>query len=464
MSGLISAMNSGKTSLSTNQKAIEVVGNNIANVNTPGYSRQRPILTPYPALNFGDFFIGQGVKLSNIRREHDVFLTAQLRNNNRTLGEETGKATALNELERVFNMSENNLATEIDRFFDAWQELTVNPSGQVERDVVLQRGALLAKAFQSTIAELERVQTNINNTLVARIDGVNFKLQEIADLNQRIAAIETGGQTANTMRDRRDLLLEELSFTLGIQTYEEGDTGMVGVQLPGGLPLVQGNSALKLEAVVSGTDMQLQVRLGETVLPMGSNNLGGEFKGMLDMRDRFIPGLVGDLDRLAYNLVTAVNTQHQAGVGLDGVVRDFFAPFDADPLVGQPGAATNIALLLTDPRHVAAGEGSAPGDNLNAQRMAALGQAKVIGGVDTFVSFHAQMTARVGIEAGQNRLSREGAEDAMVALQNLRDGKVGVSIEEEMIDLIKYQKSFEASAKLLAIVDEMLETILSIKR
>ncbi len=465
MSGLIAALNSAKTSLSTQQKSVEIVGNNIANVNTPGYSRQRPVLTPYPALNFGDFFIGQGVKLGNVEREHDVFLTAQLRSNNQTLGQESGKASPLTELERVFNMSENNLATEIDRFFDAWQELTVNPAGQVERDLVLQRGNLLANAFHGAVTEMENIQTNINNTLMARIDGVNFKLQEIADLNQRIATIETGGQTANAFRDSRDLLLEELSFTLGIQSYEEGGTGMVGVQLPGGLPLVQGASALKLEGSMVGTELQLKVRLGETVLPVGANSLGGEFKGMVDIRDRFIPGLVNDLDRLAYGLATAVNEQHRAGVGLDGVGgRDFFTPFDADPLLGEPAAAKKIALLLTDTRQLAAGASSAPGDNLNAQAMAAVSGRKVIGGADTFVSFYGQMTGRVGMEAGQNRLSRDGAEDAMIALKNLREGKVGVSIEEEMIDLIKFQKSFEASAKLLATVDEMLDTILSIRR
>lgn len=256
MGGLLNALNAGKTSLSANQKAIEIAGNNIANVNTPGYSRQNPVLSPYPALNFGDFFIGQGVKISNVQREHDVFVTAQILDKNRTLGEESARSTPLNELERVFSVGENSLATEVDRFFDAWQELTANPSGQVERDIVLQRGDLLARAFQSAVGEFDSVRKNINSTLASKIDSVNFKLQEVAGLNERIAAVETTGQTANTFRDQRDLLLQELSFSLGIQSFEE-NTGMVSVQLPGGLPLVQGNTALRLEGVQVGEDLQL---------------------------------------------------------------------------------------------------------------------------------------------------------------------------------------------------------------
>lgn len=454
MGGLLNALNAGRTSLSTNQKAIEIAGNNIANVNTPGYSRQNAVLTPYPALNFGDFFIGQGVKISNVQREHDVFITAQILDKNRTLGEESARSTPLNELERVFSVGENSLATEIDRFFDAWQELTTNPSGQVERDIVLQRGDLLARAFQSAVGQLDSVQKNINSTLASKIDAVNFKLQEVADLNERIAAVETTGQSANTFRDRRDLLLQELSFSLGIQSFEE-ETGMVSVQLPGGLPLVQGNAALRFEGVQVGDDLQLTLKQGATTLDVNLNNLSGEFKGLLDVRDRFVPALQDDLRNMATTLAMTVNDAHKQGVDLNGNTgADFFSV----------DAGGRLAVALTHGSQIAAGTGSAPGDNRNAQAIAALGQQKAMNNEDTFVSFYGKLTARVGIEAGQNRLTLGGAEDALTQLQNLRDGKVGVSLEEEMINLIQFQKGFEASAKFLATIDEMMDTILSLKR
>lgn len=465
MGGLLNALNAGRTSLSTNQKAIEIAGNNIANVNTPGYSRQSAVLTPYPALNFGEFFIGQGVKISNVTREHDVFINAQILDKNQTLGEESARSTPLNELERIFGIGENSLATEVDRFFDAWQELSTNPSGQTERDIVLQRGDLLARGFQTAVTELDSAQKNINSTIASKIDAVNFKLSEVADLNERIASVEAGGQSANSFRDRRDLLLEDLSFSLGIQSFEEG-TGMVSVQLPGGLPLVQGGSALRLEGVQNGKNIDLTLQMGGTSLAVNRKNLGGEFKGLVELRDTFIPALRADLDTMAYGLASAVNSAHRDGAGLDGLGnRDFFsdAPDSTD-------AARNLTVALTSGSQIAAGlspaagDSAAPGDNRNAKAIAALGSDKVINGQDTLVGFYAKMTAKVGIEAAQNRLTQGGAEDAMVQLQNLRDGKVGVSLEEEMISLIQYQKGFEASAKFLSTIDEMMDTILSLKR
>ncbi len=459
MSGLTSAMDAAKTSIFTNQKSIEITGNNIANINTPGYSRQRPELTPYPALNFNGYFIGQGVKLSTVTREHDVFLTRQLREQNASFGEESAQASPLAEIERVFNISEENLSTEIDRFFDAWQELSANPSGSIERDVVVQRGNILANKFHSTSQELENVRQNINFTISSKIDEINLKLQEVAELNVQIGSIEMAGQPANTFRDRRDLLLEELSYSLGIQSYEENNH-MVSVQLPSGLPLVESAKALPINGVISGNNVQLQIQYDNTTLDVGMGMLGGEFKGLLTVRDSLLPSIKDDLDKLAYNLTNEINTQHQAGVGLDGIGgRDFFTT-----LAVQTNASDNIAVMVNNSSHIAAGTSSAPGDNTNAIAISGLSTANTVNGTDTFVSFYGDITARVGIESSQNRLSLGGSEDALVQLQNLRDGKVGVSLEEEMINLIQFQRGFEASAKVLSTVDEMMATLLTIKR
>ncbi|MGE4343056.1 MAG: flagellar basal body protein [Geoalkalibacter sp.] len=116
MSGLMSALNAGKTSLRTSQKAVEIAGNNIANVNTPGYSRQKAVFQPVPSLELRGFFIGQGVNINNIAREHDVFLTRQIHDKSGQLGEESSRAAPMAELERIFSVAENNLSTEIDRF------------------------------------------------------------------------------------------------------------------------------------------------------------------------------------------------------------------------------------------------------------------------------------------------------------------------------------------------------------
>lgn len=551
--GLAAALNTGKTSLFSNQKSIEITGNNIANVNTEGYSRQKAVYSDFPSLKFGNYFVGQGVKITDITREYDVFVNEQLLDKSQLLGSEDAKATPLAELERVFSVGDDTLATEIDRFFDSWQELSANPSGQVERDIVMQRGELLASSFNTVARDLDNVSSNINETVLSEIDGVNLKLSQIADLNSRIQTIEASGTSANSFRDQRDVLLQEVTYTLGVQSYEE-PTGAINIQLPGGLPLVQSGSALELNAISKGDDLVLELKIGESSFDVAGKNLGGKFQGLLELRDEFIPALKEDLDRTAYALVQEVNLLHEQGTGLDGStgtaffknpgnhtsqsyskaddatsfvagdvtfnvagtettfafaggsLRDLETAIDANvadvdatvsqqddgswalvvtpdnynesiridaaaiagssqsPEFSMPNLSDLITMSVTDSSKVAAGNSSAPGDNTNALSISALKDKNAVNDEDTFVSFYGKMAARVGIEAGQNRLSQSGAEDSLTQLKNLRDGTVGVSLEEEMINLIKYQRGFEASAKLLSTVDEMLVSVLSIKR
>jgi flagellar hook-associated protein 1 FlgK len=472
MAGLVTALNAARTSLEVNQKSIEVVGNNISNVNTEGYSRQQTTLTPYPAMNFGDFFIGQGVKVTDVQREHDVFVTNQLQDKVISYGLFNGKSRALSELEGVFNITEENIATEVDRFFDSWQELSASPSDLVLRDIVIQRGQLLATEFNNTVNDLNTIKENINDTIISKVVDLNSKISEVADLNDRIYSIEIHGQTANSTRDQRDMLARELAQALGVKTYED-NRGMLAVQLPGGLPLVQGNQAMSIEAVTVGADLELRLHAGGVVREIGMNNLGGEMQGLVEMRDSFIPALQDDLDRLAYEISTQVNLQHAAGAGLDSVDgRNFFTDppnLGAGPPTEYVDAARNMAVAITDSNHVAAAQAPtppdtiAPGDNRNALIISSIGETYLINGSDTFNSYYGKMTSRVGIEANQNTLSLEGSEDAVVQLENMRDGLAGVSLEEEMVELIIYQRGFESSAKFLSTVDELMNTLINIK-
>lgn len=474
MSGLFDALHAAKTSLSVNQKTIEVIGNNIANVNTEGYSRQSTLLGQYPSINFGDFFIGQGVKVSDIQRQHDIFIQNQLIDKSADFGYESAQSRPLAELERVFAIGEQNIATDVDNFFDSWQQLSASPSDLVLRDVVIQRGEILSTNFNNTLTGLNKVQENINDSIASKVDDVNSKMAEIADLNDRIYTIEINGQSANTARDRRELLARELAGTLGAQSYTDS-RGMMMVQLPGGLPLVQGNTAMRLEAVTVGSSLEVQLHAGGVTRTLDQDNIGGEFKGLMYLRDDFIPNLKNDLDRLAYEISTQVNTQHAAGAGLDSVTgRDFFV--DPPNLGAVPptnpwqDAARGMAVAITDAEEVATAAAPtppdtvAPGDNRNALLLGNLDESYLIGGIDNFNGFYGKLTARVGLETNQNTLSLQGAEDAVVQLDNLRDGLSGVSLEEEMIDLIAYQRGFQSSAKFLTTVDELMDTLIAIKR
>jgi flagellar hook-associated protein 1 len=471
--GLFSALNAARTSLEVNQKSIEIVGNNISNVNTKGYSRQSAVLSTYPAVNFGDFFVGQGVKVSNVQRDHDVFITNQLRDKVVDFGLHNGQTRSLGELERIFNISEENIATNVDRFFDSWQELSASPSDLVLRDIVVQRGELLSTNFNNTANELLTVQENINDGIIAKLSEINSQIEEVASLNQSIFNIEIRGQTANTARDKRDMLAKELASTLGAVSYEN-QNGMLSVGLPGGLPLVQGTQAMSIEAVTTGSSVDLVLHAGGVIRPINGNSLGGEFKGLLDMRDNFIPSLQNDLDRLAYEISSQVNFHHANGVGLDDSTGlSFFSGPTAVSTTPPPplpadyaNAARNMAVALTDSNQVAAGATSpaAPGDNRNALIISNIGENYLIGGIDDFNSYYGKMTSTVGIRSNQNQLNLEGSQDAVNQLENMRDGLAGVSLEEEMIDMIIYQRGFQSSAKFLSAVDELMTSLINIRR
>lgn len=464
MTSLINALNAGKTSLLTNQKSIEIVGNNIANVNTPGYSRQRPQLSDIPSVNFGNFFIGQGVTVSDVSRDYSLFITRQLQSKTIDYGEETGKSNSLKELERIFNVSENNLSAQIDDFFDAWQALSANPSGQTERDIVIQRGQLLGQAFSNITNEMDTITQNLNREILAGIPALNEQLAEVARLNERINLIEVSGQSANAARDQRDMIIQNLSETLGVQTYTDNQ-GMLCVHLPGGTPLVMGHMAATISPVLTGTDVNLQVNIAGATRDVGLESMGGAYKGMFEMRDVFIKGLSDGLNTLAIDLTTTVNNAHIAGYGADGVTGRLFFD-DITALPPDQVASRNIAVAITGASQVAAAgnPAAAPGDNENALRIAQLESTHKVGATnDTFNDFFSQMVATVGIEAARNNMALTGARDAVMQLQILRDGYSGVSLEEEMIDLIQYQRGFQSSAKYLSTVDELLNTLLQLK-
>ncbi len=278
------------------------------------------------------------------------------------------------------------------------------------------------------------------------------------------------------------MVAKDLAQTLGAQSYENKN-GMLSVALPGGMPLVQGNMAMTITADVTGEDLTLKLNAGGVTRDLELRNMGGEFKGLVDMRDNFIPELNADLDKLAYELSTQVNLQHQAGGALDSSTGNLFFSVPPNYVASPPGpppTATEYAgaARADECGHNRSGKNCrrcrpdpgpppgtvAPGDNSNALTLSNIGDTYLIGGVDNFNSLYGKMAAKVGVESNQNQLSLKGAEDALDQLENFRDGLVGVSLEEEMISLIQFQRGFESSAKFLSTVDEMMTTVLNIKR
>ena len=458
--GLTNALQTGKTSLLSSQTAIEVTGTNIANVNTTGYSRQTADFTDYPALLLDGFFVGQGVDVGSISREHDAFLETQLNSKSIDLGYREARSNPLAAMEQAVSISDSSLSSKIDEFFASWQSLAANPGGSVEREAVLQKGVQVTDAFHSAVSELTSIATSTDQQLEAGMQGVNDKLAQLADLNVSIAKANADGYSPNADLDKRDLLVRELGQELGAIPVDGGEQGMIDLMLPpedGGTTLVSGGTAGEISLNLSGVPAGITVTLDGGGTDLVGEDFGGELAGNLQIRDEDVPNAIAELDKLAFYLASAVNDVHNNGSPGD----DFFGP---DSLV-LDGAASSIETAFTDISLVSAGITSASGDNENALAMAALGNEDQTDlGNTTFVGFYGSLASSIGTASSQNELALEGAQDSMVQLENMRDAKVGVSLEEEMINLMQFQKGFEASARFISTVDEMMDTIIGMKR
>jgi flagellar hook-associated protein 1 FlgK len=549
------ALHAGLSGVLTHQKQVEVTGNNIANVNTPGYSRQTLSVSPGKAIDINGLLMGQGVDAETVNREYDKFVSGQLVEQGDVLGREEAKGSPLAEIERIMGIGEDSLASEIEGFFGAWHDLSANPGGSVERDQVIYKGQNLLDSFSQLESGLVDVRRNINDSLNAEVNGINLKLQKVAELNASIKDKQSLGHVANRDLDERDVVIKELSEILGMQTFETGQ-GQVGLQLPGGVPLVQGNRAMEFEGYYEGGDLQVQVRSNDVVLETDRSNFGGKFRGLMELRDQFIPELEQDLDDLRHGIVTNVNARHEAGYDLDGntgrsfftrpvsvqsetgfavpdaltldqgdinvngetitidsennslygirdainsvdagviasvvddggdfrlnltpktrgadVETDFsqisdFMDEDTDGEFFDSTGSEQISVVVDSTDQVAAAgfpEG-APGDNVNAMAIHELNSSKLINGDQTFVDAYGRIAATVGTETRRNTMAREGAADTMDQLENLRESMVGVSLEQEMINLTLFQRGFEASSRFVQTIDEMMGTLIGLKR
>lgn len=202
MGNIITSLYTGASGIYTNQTGIQVTGNNIANVNTEGYSRQTASITSAGVLEQGNLIYGTGSNVDTIDRAESIFITKQLVAQSEVYGEYEAASTPLSDIEEVLGIGDSSLSSEIDSFFDAWEELSNNPDGATERQAVLQQAENLADAFNETSQLLSNVTDSINISLESAIPTLNENLEQIAELNYSIMQAEVSGEDANTLEDQ----------------------------------------------------------------------------------------------------------------------------------------------------------------------------------------------------------------------------------------------------------------------
>jgi flagellar hook-associated protein 1 FlgK len=459
MSDINGILNIASQALMTQQKAINVTGHNIANVNTPGYSRQRlQISTNTPSYSYMGL-VGNGVHADGIERIYDRFLSTQINNENQALGRWDAQKGAVEVVEMIFNESDGyGLSQAMSKFWDAWHSLTNNPAGLTERQVLITNSQVLTSTFNQLDADLRKSQKDLDLSVEGTVADINRLAEQVTDLNAKILSAESDASSANDYRDQREQVLKALSELIDVNTYEDS-YGAVHVLVADGRPLVGAGQQWQLSTQVNAQNLHDVVWLDRSGTPtdITADIGGGKLKGYLDVRDTIIPDDMNRLDTLAQELMADVNALHQAGFALDGSAGEVF--FNG---LGSGNIALNTNIAA-DPDLIAAAADAltVPGDSRQAMEIAKLQyQLTMNGNTATYNDYYSALIRDTGNEVLKSDAYYHHQSDMLNQLENRRESISGVSLDEEMINLIKFQNAYTASAKMISAADELLQTVL----
>ena len=431
MPGIYMAMEIARKALFASQTSIQVTSHNIANVNTPGYSRQEAILTEAGAMSSSPGQLGMGTIVSGIQQKVDTLTERQLVYENGAYASLDYTSSATAQVEAIFNdTTGTGLSNRVSEFFNSWDDLSANPQGTAERQTVVSTAELLTAEFRRIDSQLTSLKESANKDVVSISGEVNQIVTQIAKLNGSIKSAVVQGQQPNDLMDQRGVLLKSLAEKIGYSSITDS-VGQVNVYVGNGRPLVDGETAGSLVADVNtaSADSELvydvKIRLPGQTSPVSvldtitGDITSGEIAAAIRFRDGYMTSVRDRVDRLAYAINTQVNAQHTQGYGLAGSVPstgvDFFTPpASVDPLVPEKDAARNFhvaANIVSDLRLIAAArvEGAEtppalPGDNRNTLLMAGLRNISV---TDLGNANDSGLYRRIG---GADRLRNQGGE------------------------------------------------------
>lgn len=434
------------------QRAIDITGQNIANAATPGYSRQRVEVSPSQALKInvagGVAQLGSGVDVTGIERIRDRFADVQFRAQNAKLGEAETKASLLGQAELAFaEPGDKGLSAQLNRFWSSWSDVANSPTSISGRQVLLDTAKGLATSFANLDDQLATVQKQALaefDNITAAGGPIDLAVQEIAELNEAIGTALGRGDAPNDLLDRRDLLLDKLSGFAQVRTEPTLDGN--GAPIPGKLDVYLGTDATPL---VSGDQSRSPFSLSFAATGPGSGQLGA--LASVASPSGPIAEYRAQLAQTAQEIASAVNGIHQAAGG--------------PPVFTVPTGAP-VAGVPMRPIDVGAGIDPAQGGSLNA----IVAGSTSVNDVATAIAAlrgktgdqrYRALVGKLGSEVAEANREEATAQTLAGALQDRRDSVSGVSPDEEMANLVKFQRGYQASARVLSTMDEMLDQLIN---
>lgn len=487
MPGLNAGLFVGLSGLQAQQSALNVVGNNIANVNTPSYSRQRADLSASQALSQGGVYFGTGVGLNSVQGIRNQFLDLQIYRESARESGASDRYAGLNAVATTLgDASVTGIAAQIQSFFQGFQNLATQPEDASLRTNLIGQAQTMITGMQSQYRMLDDQRNTADLSVKNLVNEVNNLTGQIAALNQTISGEITPG-SRNDARDQRTALTNQLAQLVGINVTE-GSHGEYQITLDSGVAaLVNGNTSYQLSTSPDpALDGHLRVdsTMGGTVVDVTSKITDGSLGAQLDLRDNIFPGYQRQLDQLAAGIASQVNLVHRAGYGLTGATgNDFFQSGVANGANGLPvviTAASNYkgmvyalsvnSAVAGNPNLIAAASSAgAVGDNTNALAMAKL---QFTGGtVDTngdgvgdsgpYSSMAASLVGDVGTKVQSLDAQSTTQQNLVTALKAQRDSISGVDLNEEAASMMTLQQGYQASARFLTVINQLMEQLVN---
>lgn len=468
MSSTFSGFEIGRRALSASQLALNVTGQNTANVGTAGYSRQVAVLEetdPYGGVGVDSGRAGQlgtGVSVASINRVRDEYLDKRIYGANSEQGALDSLRDTLTRVETAYGEpSATGVGSRITTFFNAFSDLASSPESGAVRSTVLSKAQSLVSAFHTVSGALSTIAPELKSRISAAVSDANDIAAQIATLNKQIGANVQDGQHPNDLLDKRTALIGKLSSLVDVRVLDGRNSetnqpnGLVQINV-GGYTLVQGDTASSLPSNFTNINSQpaLQTANGDAI-PLK----GGAISGLIQANG-LVDGYSADLDTLASNVISAVNTRHAAGAGLDGVRgRNFLTGTGAGDIALDPevaGKPDNIAAASAP----APGATVAAGNGQNARSLAALVSQPLIGQSSLNQYYNAKVAA-IGADS-QRFLAQADTQSKVVAqLQNQQSSVSGVNLDEELTKLLQFQRAYQAAARIINIQDDVIDRIIN---
>ncbi|WP_312470786.1 flagellar hook-associated protein FlgK [Neobacillus sp.] len=460
----------GKRGLSAQQTALSVTGHNLSNANTIGYTRQRAEMQATPSISVNRVQLGTGVEVTSLVRLREAYLDAQLRGEYKDLGYWEAKSDTLTRIEELLNEpTKDGLANALDEFWKGWQELAKNPDSEAARGVVRQKGVAVAETFKHISDSLDQMQDDLKNVITTKTSEVNSIASQIGSLNEQISRLVANNYQPNDLYDQRDVLIDQLSKLVNVKvTPNAKGNGMVDISAGDGI-LVSGKTANTLGIDFDPTTGLVdpdKITINGSKITLESGELLGHIEsfGILGGGTKStIPTMRDKINELAMTFAKAVNDVHHNGqylINNNGKLEtkpatdvDFFKGTSAKDLVVNPDIMNNLYLIAAAKEETSGSGESSTGNGKNAQDMADI--KSKIGDI------YRNIIGQLGIDSQEAQRMQSNTEVIVNQVENRRQSISGVSLDEEMANMIKFQQAYNAAARMVTTMDQCLDKLIN---